>query len=314
VAVGHRVVHGGERYSHPVVLEPCRRTTDQLHPARPAASAAQPERHPRAREGALPACRRSPASTPPSIAHSRNGPDVRPAARATPKKASSATASTACPTNTSPACCRSTARRLTAASSSAHLGNGASMAAMVNRKCVATTLGFSTLDGLMMGTRCGPIDPGVILHLMDSKGFGCQGHDASALQGIRPARRLRHQPGHAHPARQRQARSQGSGRISSATASCANSARWRSGRRPRCAGLHRRHRRACRRGPRRRVCEQRNGWAWTSTKPMPTTEIRYASAPPTASVDVLVIPTNEEWMIAHHTQDAAQPTLLTVTK
>ena len=48
----------------------------------------------------------------------------------------------------------------------AHLGNGASMAAMVDRKCVATTLGFSTIDGLVMGTRCGNLDPGVILHLM----------------------------------------------------------------------------------------------------------------------------------------------------
>ncbi len=50
-----------------------------------------------------------------------------------------------------------------------HLGNGASMAAMVGRKCVATSMGFSTIDGLMMGTRCGAIDPGVILNLMETK-------------------------------------------------------------------------------------------------------------------------------------------------
>ena len=42
-----------------------------------------------------------------------------------------------------------------------HLGNGASMTAMVERKCVATTLGFSTLDGLIMGTRCGDIDASI---------------------------------------------------------------------------------------------------------------------------------------------------------
>lgn len=54
----------------------------------------------------------------------------------------------------------------------AHLGNGASMTAMVNRRCVATTLGFSTIDGLVMGTRCGSIDPGLILHLMNTKGYG----------------------------------------------------------------------------------------------------------------------------------------------
>jgi acetate kinase len=48
----------------------------------------------------------------------------------------------------------------------AHLGNGASMAAIRDGKCVATTMGFSTLDGLVMGTRAGSIDPGVLLHLL----------------------------------------------------------------------------------------------------------------------------------------------------
>lgn len=49
----------------------------------------------------------------------------------------------------------------------AHLGNGASMCAMQGRRSVATTMGFTALDGLMMGTRCGNIDPGVLLHLME---------------------------------------------------------------------------------------------------------------------------------------------------
>ena len=48
----------------------------------------------------------------------------------------------------------------------AHLGNGASMAAVRDGTCVATTMGFSTLDGLVMGTRAGSIDPGVLLHLL----------------------------------------------------------------------------------------------------------------------------------------------------
>jgi acetate kinase len=48
----------------------------------------------------------------------------------------------------------------------AHLGNGASMAAVRDGTCVATTMGFSTLDGLVMGTRPGAIDPGVLLHLL----------------------------------------------------------------------------------------------------------------------------------------------------
>lgn len=48
----------------------------------------------------------------------------------------------------------------------AHLGNGASMAAIRDGRCVASTMGFSTLDGLMMGTRPGVIDPGLLLHLL----------------------------------------------------------------------------------------------------------------------------------------------------
>jgi acetate kinase len=51
----------------------------------------------------------------------------------------------------------------------AHLGNGASVCAMQNGKSVASTMGFSALDGLPMGTRCGQIDPGVLLYLMDQE-------------------------------------------------------------------------------------------------------------------------------------------------
>jgi acetate kinase len=49
----------------------------------------------------------------------------------------------------------------------AHLGNGASMCAMHNRRSIATTMGLSALDGLVMGRRCGALDPGVVLYLMD---------------------------------------------------------------------------------------------------------------------------------------------------
>ncbi len=48
----------------------------------------------------------------------------------------------------------------------AHLGNGASMCAVEKKMSVATTMSFTPLDGLVMGTRCGDLDPGVILHLM----------------------------------------------------------------------------------------------------------------------------------------------------
>lgn len=53
----------------------------------------------------------------------------------------------------------------------AHLGNGASLCAMQNGQSVATTMGLTTLDGLMMGTRCGTIDPGVLLYLLQEKNY-----------------------------------------------------------------------------------------------------------------------------------------------
>lgn len=58
----------------------------------------------------------------------------------------------------------------------AHLGNGASMCALVGRKSQATTMGFTAVEGLMMGTRTGALDPGVLLYLMEYDGM-----DAKAL-------------------------------------------------------------------------------------------------------------------------------------
>ncbi|MDK9724262.1 MAG: acetate/propionate family kinase [Sterolibacteriaceae bacterium MAG5] len=58
----------------------------------------------------------------------------------------------------------------------AHLGNGASMCAMRQRRSTATTMGFTAVEGLMMGTRTGSLDPGVLLYLMDYHGM-----DAKAL-------------------------------------------------------------------------------------------------------------------------------------
>lgn len=58
----------------------------------------------------------------------------------------------------------------------AHLGNGASLCAMAGRKSQATTMGFTAVEGLMMGTRSGTLDPGVLLYLMDYAGM-----DAKAL-------------------------------------------------------------------------------------------------------------------------------------
>lgn len=53
----------------------------------------------------------------------------------------------------------------------AHLGNGASMCALLHGRSVETTMGFSTLAGLVMGTRCGDLDPGVVLYLLSERGL-----------------------------------------------------------------------------------------------------------------------------------------------
>jgi len=69
----------------------------------------------------------------------------------------------------------------------AHLGSGASMCAMRARRSVATTMGFTALDGLPMASRCGNLDPGVVLYLMQQKGMSADAvsnllyHDSGLL-------------------------------------------------------------------------------------------------------------------------------------
>lgn len=53
----------------------------------------------------------------------------------------------------------------------AHLGNGASLCAMRGGRSVDTTMGFTALDGLVMGTRCGALDPGIVLYMLQRKGL-----------------------------------------------------------------------------------------------------------------------------------------------
>src|SRR5262249_27935815 len=70
-----------------------------------------------------------------------------------------------------------------------HLGNGASMCALRGGVSVATTMGFTAVDGLPMGTRCGALDPGVLLYLMQDRGMGAADLEAlvyreSGLLGV----------------------------------------------------------------------------------------------------------------------------------
>lgn len=61
----------------------------------------------------------------------------------------------------------------------AHLGSGVSMCALLGGKSIESTMGFTALDGLPMGTRPGQLDPGVVLYLIDQKGMSV--HDVSNL-------------------------------------------------------------------------------------------------------------------------------------
>ncbi len=71
----------------------------------------------------------------------------------------------------------------------AHLGNGASMCAIHDGQSVASSMGFTALDGLPMGTRCGQLDPGVVLYLMQEKKMSAEAiadllYRESGLKGL----------------------------------------------------------------------------------------------------------------------------------
>jgi acetate kinase len=70
-----------------------------------------------------------------------------------------------------------------------HLGNGSSLCALEAGKSIASTMGFTALDGLPMGTRSGALDPGVVLYLMDERGMDARGierllYHQSGLLGV----------------------------------------------------------------------------------------------------------------------------------
>jgi acetate kinase len=70
-----------------------------------------------------------------------------------------------------------------------HLGNGCSLAAVKNGRSIDTTMGFTPLDGLMMGSRCGSIDPGILIYLLRQCDYSAERLDyvlnkASGLRGI----------------------------------------------------------------------------------------------------------------------------------
>ena len=70
-----------------------------------------------------------------------------------------------------------------------HLGNGCSLAAIKNGRSIDTTMGFTPLDGLMMGSRSGSVDPGILIYLLQYANYSVESLDnllnkASGLRGI----------------------------------------------------------------------------------------------------------------------------------
>lgn len=182
----------------------------------------------------------------------------------------------------------------------AHLGNGASMCAMRERRSVATSMGFTALDGLMMGRRCGALDPGVVLHLIREKGLTATEvedmlYNRSGLLGVSGiSNDLRVLEASADPAAA-EAIALFAWRAAQELAALAatiggvdavvftagigeNSARMRD-----------------------LICA-RLGWMGVAIDAAANTEARALISPTEANIVVLVLPTNEELVVAHATQ------------
>ena len=219
-AIGHRVVHGGPEFDR---TGPDRR--GRPRPARPlpGAGAAAPAEQPRAdppRHGDRPGraagrLLRHRLPPRPRAAHRL----LRPAARALrrghpplrlPRPQLRVHRRTACP--------RSRRRSRDGRVIVAHLGSGASMCALLGGRSVESTMGFTALDGLPMGTRPGQLDPGVVLHLIEEKGMTARRGHPPPLPRRGPQGPLRRLERHARPPRQRRPRRRPSPSTTSSTA------------------------------------------------------------------------------------------------
>ncbi len=182
-----------------------------------------------------------------------------------------------------------------------HLGNGASMCAIADGKSVASTMGFTAADGLPMGTRCGNLDPGVVLYLMDELEMDARAiekliYQQSGLLGV---------SGISSDMRTLEASTEPRGEVGHRSLRLPDRARAGlargSARRPRCHRVHRRHRRA-----QHAVCASAcaRDAAWLGVELDRTAN---AGDGPRISArgepqSAWVVPTNEELMIARHTR------------
>lgn len=172
VAAGHRVVHGGDRYAAPVLIDPA--VLEQLETLSPLAPLHQP--HNLAGIRAVTALRPElPQVACFDTAFHQTQPEI---ARLFALPAA-LTAAGIKRYGFHGLSYEYVAQRLRGMADFAqrrrvivaHLGNGASLCALLDGRSVASSMGFTALDGLMMGTRSGAIDPGVLLYLMDQRGM-----------------------------------------------------------------------------------------------------------------------------------------------
>ncbi len=171
-AVGHRVVHGGDRYTSAVLITP--ETTQALEEIADLA----PLHNPASIEG-IRACQQALPGVPQVAAfdtafHTTMAPAV--STYPVPRQWTDewrirrygfhGLSHSYCSGRAAELLRRPDARLIIA-----HLGNGASVTAVRDGRCVDTSMGFTPLEGLMMGTRSGSIDPGILIHLMRTRGL-----------------------------------------------------------------------------------------------------------------------------------------------
>jgi acetate kinase len=183
----------------------------------------------------------------------------------------------------------------------AHLGNGASMCAMKERHSVATTMGFTAVEGLVMGTRTGSIDPGVLLYLMEFQGMGVKElnqllYKESGLLGVSGVSQDMRELLASERPEAREAVDLFCYRIVREIGSLVAALRgldalvFTGGIGEHAAPV------------RQRVCAA-CAWLGIDIDPEANEAGEARISTPDSAVDVLVIPTNEEWMIARHTTD-----------
>ncbi len=182
----------------------------------------------------------------------------------------------------------------------AHLGNGASMCAMQKRQSIATSMGFSTLDGLMMGQRCGSLDPGVIIHLVRQHNMNIeeiehmlyQDSGLLGVSGISNNMQVLQKSGHPHAKQAIELFCYKAARELSALVSTINGIDaivFTAGIGENSAQV------------RQQICDRLN-WLGVALDNSANAVHKSVISCPNSSVKVLIIPTNEELIIAQETQ------------